>query len=163
MSNKHNVEDMTEQGLSSIMRQVLIAVNFIHSQGIIHRNLIPEHFLVNTKGEIEIKLSGFYCASTFESTDDIMDDIFGSLPYHSPEVVKGEYTIASDLWAVGVMLYLFISGKLPFHGDTQYDIKQRIKSAQLDYESGKLANISAPLKDLLKGLLNTNPKKRFTA
>ena len=81
----------------------------------------------------------------------------------APEVLKGKYGCEVDMWSCGVLLYHLVSGCLPFEGETDQELFDRIK--ECDWEFGMLSfkRVSKECKDLIRRLLKHNPKERYTA
>ena len=94
------------------MKKLFSALNHMHSQGIVHRDIKPENIMV-TK-EDELKLIDFGLSKRNKSMDNKMQTIAGTPYYMAPEVLKGEYDSKCDIWSLGVLLYVFMCGYLPF-------------------------------------------------
>lgn len=147
-----------------VMSQMLRAINYMHGRGVVHRDLKPENFLLATKEPLEtntIKLIDFGL-SKHVTQEEQLSAIVGSSSYVAPEVIAGSYNKAADLWSCGVMLYLMISGQLPFTGTSDRAVLQKIRRG--DYRlSGRLWEpVSSEVKDLIAGLMNIDPSQRLT-
>lgn len=106
------IADTTLADGMRLIVQMLQALSYLHRQGIVHRDVKPNNVLVTPDGTV--KLLDFGLASQVR---EYSTTSAGTLAYMSPEVVSGQQsTRASDLWAVGVMLYEFLAGKHPFDG-----------------------------------------------
>ena len=81
----------------------------------------------------------------------------------APEVLKQNYDYKCDIWSVGVILYILLTGKYPFDSLIKSRIETKIEDGEFDKENIKYKNSSKELKDLLKHLLNTNPTFRYNA
>lgn len=92
-----------------------------------------------------------------------MHGLVGSPFYIAPEVLAGAYNQAADVWSAGVILYILLSGMPPFWGKTKSQIFDAVKAADLRFPSGPWDRISEPAKDLIKGMLCTEPSQRLTA
>ena len=98
------------------------AVNYLHSNGIAHRDLKPENFLFEDKStKAALKLIDFGLSNKlvggFENQRK-MDTLVGSPYFIAPEVLKGSYGPEWDVWSIGVIMYLLLSGRYPFEGET---------------------------------------------
>jgi calcium-dependent protein kinase len=94
------------------MKKLFSALNHMHSQGIVHRDIKPENIMV-TKDD-ELKLIDFGLSKRNKSMDNKMQTIAGTPYYMAPEVLNGEYDSKCDIWSLGVLLYVFMCGYLPF-------------------------------------------------
>ena len=147
------------------MRQILSAVNYCHKSKIIHRDLKPENILIsqrNKKGFNTIKIIDFGTAILFDKKDK---KLAGSIYYLSPEIISKnrKYTEKCDIWSCGIIMYILLSSRPPFNGDTDEDILKKIMRNNIDLEKYPWSVISLEAKDLLKKLLEFDPKKRITA
>jgi calcium-dependent protein kinase len=88
----------------------------------------------------------------------------GTAYYVAPEVMRFEYGPEADMWSVGVIAYLLLSGKVPFHGDTETEILQQVMAGKkIDFESGPWVRVSHQAKDFLKKILERDVGLRHTA
>jgi len=83
----------------------------MHSQGIVHRDIKPENIMLSISGEL--KIIDFGLSKIQEGTKKLKT-IAGTPYYMAPEVLDGKYDSKVDIWSLGVMLYVFMSGYLPF-------------------------------------------------
>lgn len=92
-----------------------------------------------------------------------MHGTVGSPFYIAPEVLAGGYNQAADVWSAGVILYILLSGKPPFWGKTKSKIFDAVRAASLRFQSDPWCGISDSAKELIRGMLNTDPSMRFTS
>ena len=147
------------------MKQILSAVNYCHKSKIIHRDLKPENILIyqrNKKGFNSIKIIDFGTAILFNKKDK---NLAGSIYYLAPEIISKnrKYTEKCDIWSCGIIMYILLTGKPPFNGDSDEEILKKILQNRLDLEKYPWSVISLKAKDLIKKLLETDTKKRITA
>ena len=147
------------------MKQILSAVNYCHKSKIIHRDLKPENILIyqrNKKGFNSIKIIDFGTAILFNKKDK---NLAGSIYYLAPEIISKnrKYTEKCDIWSCGIIMYILLTGKPPFNGDSDEEILKKILQNHLDLEKYPWSVISLKAKDLIKKLLETDIKKRITA
>ena len=147
------------------MNQILSAVCYCHSMNILHRDLKPENILIvkrQKNGYHPIKIIDFGTAKVFkkEKNEHLL---IGSAYYIAPEVLSRNYTELCDLWSCGVIMYILLTGRPPFNGINEEEIMKKIKDGIYDMSRYPWGIISEDAKDLIKGLLQVNPKKRFTA
>ena len=147
------------------MKQILSAVNYCHKSKIIHRDLKPENILIikrNKKGFNTIKIIDFGTAILFNKKDK---NLAGSIYYLAPEIISKnrKYTEKCDIWSCGIIMYILLTGRPPFNGDSDEQILKRIIQNHLDLEKYPWPVISSKAKDLIKKLLESDTKKRITA
>jgi len=82
-----------------------------------------------------------------------MHGVFGTSYYVAPEVIEGTYSEKCDVWSVGVILYILLSGEPPFNGATDEDIVEKIKIGEYVFEGERWDEISAEAKDLISRIL----------
>ncbi|MCH96109.1 calcium-dependent protein kinase 17-like [Trifolium medium] len=104
----------TERAAASLLRTIVQIIHTLHSMGVIHRDLKPENFLLLNKDEnAPLKVTDFGL-SVFFKEGEMFKDIVGSAYYIAPEVLKRRYGQEVDIWSIGVMLYILLSGVPPF-------------------------------------------------
>lgn len=143
-----------------ILIQLLLGVDALHRSMIIHRDLKPDNVFVDA--DDNIKIGDFGCARLLESLTDKAHTCIGTPLYESPEVVKGEdYTLSSDLWSLGVLLYELCTLARPFKHPNRYVLQQIIMSGKYK----PIPKLRAPkeIRAIVDSLLQTNPKDRPTA
>lgn len=138
-----------------IFQQIVSAVMYMHSKNIIHRDLKAENIMFNPKTKrVRIIDFGF---SNGNST--MFQTMCGSLAYCAPEILKRQqYTLSADIWSLGVVLYSMIRCCLPFHGDNQPAVMNKILN-----EEPKYGTMSVITSDLAKQMLVKDPSQRITA
>lgn len=171
-----------------IFRQVLKALSYLHSNGLVHRDVKPENIMLTTEGMV--KVSDFGVACTMEDGQDENEEKanrsnpmtrssssassegswssrtihrHGSPAFQPPEVASGSCAFsgaAMDVWAAGVVLYEMVTGKFPFH-TAGGNIKQLMENINKGIENFP-ANLDPSLISMLQGVLDTDPKKRST-
>ena len=109
------------------MHQLLLAVSYCHSKNVSHRDLKPENILLCDDGSI--RLLDFGTAKDF-SDGKPLSGIFGTYFYMAPEILTKEtYDSKCDLWSVGVVMYLLVSGQLPFNDKNRENLTEQIIAA----------------------------------
>ena len=170
--SKRIKQTFSELQISVIIFQILKGLSYIHSHNIIHRDIKLENIMINDieniliNGKIEqfywIKIIDFGIAK-FTSSNKKEKGMTGTLYYMAPEVIKQNYNYKCDIWSVGIILYILLTGKYPFDSLVKSRIKTKIEDGEFDEENIKYKNSSKELKDLLKHLLNVNPTFRYNA
>eukprot|EP01102_Stenamoeba_stenopodia_P000954 TRINITY_DN10866_c0_g1_i1.p1 TRINITY_DN10866_c0_g1~~TRINITY_DN10866_c0_g1_i1.p1 ORF type:complete len:788 (-),score=154.84 TRINITY_DN10866_c0_g1_i1:93-2456(-) len=138
--------------------EIVVALEYLHSKGIIHRDLKPENILLATGGHI--KLIDFGTAKDISSTDGKprSDSFCGTAEYVSPELLNEKpASPASDLWALGCIIYQLICGRPPFKGKTQYQTFQLVSKGQYAYPE----YFPPKARELIDKLLVLNPENRL--
>lgn len=104
------------------LAEIVEALQYLHGIGIIHRDLKPENILLDESGHIKITDFGTSLILGEEDEESERNSFVGTQDYVSPEVLSGEKesSKSSDLWALGCMVYQFITGTSPFHAETEY-------------------------------------------
>nr|CAB3459088.1 unnamed protein product [Digitaria exilis] len=153
----------TERAAASLLRTIVQIVHSCHSMGVMHRDIKPENFLLLSKAEDSPLKATDFGLSVFFKEGEVFRDIVGSAYYIAPEVLKRRYGPEADIWSIGVMLYIFLAGVPPFWAENENGIFTAILRGQLDLASEPWPHISSGAKDLVKKMLNINPKERLTA
>ncbi|KAB2080600.1 hypothetical protein E1A91_A05G078400v1 [Gossypium mustelinum] len=153
----------TERAAASLLRTVVQIVHTCHSMGVIHRDLKPENFLLLNKDEDSPLKATDFGLSVFYKPGEEFKEIVGSAYYIAPEVLKRKYGPEADIWSIGVMLYIFLSGVPPFWAESENGIFNSILRGHIDFSSDPWPSISPQAKELVKKMLNSDPKQRLTA
>ena len=151
----------TERTISKIMTCLLKAVLFLHHNGIIHRDIKPENIVfVEPNNFNALKLIDFGLSIQQNAKKD--NRRVGTPYYMSPEMVRGNFNYASDVWSIGVILYIMVTGKQPFRGKSKEEVFEKIKKGNYDKNTLNRAKCSKEVKDLIKKMLVTEYSKRIT-
>ncbi|OIW06238.1 hypothetical protein TanjilG_28763 [Lupinus angustifolius] len=153
----------SEREAASIFRQIVNVVHACHFMGVIHRDLKPENFLMVSKNDDAPLKATDFGLSVFIEEGVMYKEIVGSAYYVAPEVLKRNYGKEIDVWSAGVILYILLCGVPPFWAETEKGIFEAILEGELDLDSAPWPSISAAAKDLIRKMLNFDPKKRITA
>ncbi|CAL9163485.1 unnamed protein product [Musa hybrid cultivar] len=153
----------TERAAASLLRTIVQIVHTCHSMGVMHRDLKPENFLLLNKDEDAPLKATDFGLSVFFKQGEVFKDIVGSAYYIAPEVLKRRYGPEADIWSIGVMLYIFLCGVPPFWAESEQGIFNTILRGQIDFTSDPWPNISPGAKDLVRKMLNLDPRQRLTA
>jgi calcium-dependent protein kinase len=154
----------TEAEAAKIMHSLLNAVAHLHSLDIAHRDLKPENIMLSTnEPDSEIKIIDFGLAKKYLGQGSGQNTILGSSYYVAPEVLQNSYGLSCDIWSCGVILYMLLSGKAPFAGNSDAAIYEQILKLNYSTEGPEWVRISEEAKDLIKQLLNPDNKMRITA
>ena len=159
------VSKFDEMKAAFIIKQVLLAINYMHQKNITHRDLKPENILLEhqDKDRLEIKISDFGFSCFFDPKDGL-DLVLGSPLYMAPEIIKGQkYNEKVDIWSIGVITYMLLSGRNPFPGKNKNEVKYLIVSKVVDLTKPYFKNVSTQAKDFIMKCVNKNIEERFSA
>ncbi|KAF3628630.1 Calcium-dependent protein kinase 4 [Capsicum annuum] len=153
----------SEKEAAQLIKTIVGVVEACHSLGVMHRDLKPENFLfLSSQEDAALKATDFGL-SVFYKPGETFSDVVGSPYYVAPEVLCKHYGPESDVWSAGVILYILLSGVPPFWAETDMGIFRQILRGKLDFESEPWPGISDSAKDLIRKILDRNPKRRLTA
>ncbi|KAM7423406.1 hypothetical protein PAMA_011118 [Pampus argenteus] len=152
----------TEKDASTVIKQVLQAVSYLHENSIVHRDLKPENLLYyNTDENAKIMVSDFGLSKTLEH--GVMSTACGTPGYVAPEVLAQKpYSKAVDCWSIGVITYILLCGYPPFFEDNETRLFSKIMRAEYAFHSPYWDDISESAKDFIRNMMEKNPTKRFT-
>ena len=159
------IRNFSEEKVCIIMEQLFSVIRYLHVKGIVHRDLKLENILVEKSdkdNDLVIKLIDFGASSFFKKNLNLSLKI-GTPYYIAPEVLDKSYNYKCDLWSLGVIMYILLSGFPPFDGKTDLEIMAKVKLGKFDFEKKQFDLISQEAKDLIKDLLKLDPKTRLTA
>ncbi|XP_034687435.1 calcium-dependent protein kinase 8-like isoform X2 [Vitis riparia] len=153
----------TERAAAGVMRTIVEVVQICHKHGVMHRDLKPENFLfANKKEAAPLKTIDFGLSVDFKHGERF-SEIVGSPYYMAPEVLKHNYGPEIDIWSAGVILYILLCGIPPFWAETEQGVAQAIIRAVVDFKRDPWPKVSDKAKELVKKMLDPDPKKRLTA
>uniref|UniRef100_A0A4W3JIF2 CaM kinase like vesicle associated n=1 Tax=Callorhinchus milii TaxID=7868 RepID=A0A4W3JIF2_CALMI len=160
----------SERDTSNVVRQVLEAVSYLHSLKIVHRNLKLENLVYfNRLKNSKIVISDFHLAKL---ENGLIKEPCGTPEYLAPEVVgRQKYGRPVDCWAIGVIMYILLSGNPPFYDETDDDdyenhdknLFRKILAGDYEFDSPYWDDISDAAKDLVGRLMEVDQDTRITA
>ena len=159
-------QKFSEQKVAQIIHQIFLAINYMHQLNIVHRDLKPENVLIMQEegqhDKITCKVTDFGFACQFAEKEG-MTEILGTPLYMAPEIVYGEnYDSKVDVWSIGVITYIMLTGAPPFWGKTQNAIYQSIVQKKPTFGKAKKL-LSQEAMDFVMSCLDKDPAKRATA
>lgn len=154
-------KNFTEAESIKIMKQLLLAVSYMHENCILHRDIKPENILFKSIGaQSDIKLIDFGTAMKFSK--NFITESIGTLYYAAPEVLEFKYNEKCDVWSCGVIAYLMLSGTVPFSGKDSDEIKKNIRKFNLEFDPEVWRPYSKSAENFIRKLLCPS-KFRLTA
>ena len=148
-----------EKDICEIMYQLLQALSFIHNQNIIHRDIKPENILFASKKDYStLKLIDFGLSAYMDKCKNVV----GTPYYMAPEMTEGHSYPQSDIWSVGVITFLSLTGKYPFEAKDNQNLFQVIKNKEINLEPLNESECSDEAKDFIIKCLTKDYTKRMT-
>nr|XP_045622511.1 calcium/calmodulin-dependent protein kinase type IV-like [Procambarus clarkii] len=154
---------LPECEVRGLLKQVLRGLAFLHSQSIAHLDIKPQNLvMMGDSPDAGVKLVDFGLSRVIAPGAEIKQ-IMGTPDYVAPEVINFEpVNLYTDMWAVGVLTYVFLTGCTPFGGDTDQETFVNITQAEFDFPEELFSDISEQAKDFICGLLVKKPSDRMT-
>ncbi|ORX92543.1 Pkinase-domain-containing protein [Basidiobolus meristosporus CBS 931.73] len=161
----NHANEYCESKVQEIFKHIVDAVEYLHSKNICHRDLKLENILIqeSSEGALSIKITDLGLAE-FVDNNSTLTTRCGSEEYTAPEVILGQPCngFKADVWSLGVILYTMLVGYLPFSMDGSQSRRSFFyRIANADYRLPRDRTISPEASDLLRILLQSNPKKRL--
>uniref|UniRef100_A0A3Q2XK41 non-specific serine/threonine protein kinase n=2 Tax=Hippocampus comes TaxID=109280 RepID=A0A3Q2XK41_HIPCM len=157
-------ESLSEDEATQFIKQILEGVNYLHSRKIAHFDLKPENIMLLDKNVPlpRIKLIDFGLAHKIETGVEFKN-IFGTPEFVAPEIVNYEpLGLEADMWSIGVITYILLSGASPFLGETKQDTLKNISAINYEFDEEFFYNTSELAKNFISHLLERDKKKRLT-
>mmetsp|Transcript_73149 Transcript_73149/g.122136 ORF Transcript_73149/g.122136 Transcript_73149/m.122136 type:complete len:554 (-) Transcript_73149:316-1977(-) len=156
-----------EQAAATLVQKMLSAVLYCHHKGVVHRDIKLDNFIYENEAEdAELKLIDFGFACEVKPGYEAMWDQIGTPSYMAPELWADhckEYDSSVDMWAMGVVAYMLLSGKRPFHHTDRKEKARMIKQDPVRFVGSEWDKISPEAKDFCSRLMNKEPHKRLSA
>ncbi|XP_060532212.1 serine/threonine-protein kinase 33-like isoform X2 [Cylas formicarius] len=158
----------SEKVSKNIFIQLVNAIWYLHKNDIVHRDVKMDNILIannpdERNDEYYIKLTdfGLSVVKTGVGIESFMTDYCGTVTYMPPEIIEMKtYSELCDVWAIGVILYMMLFGKLPFGGFNEDEIKRKICTEEPHYDK---TGVNSEAIDLLRTILEKDPVQRVTA
>lgn len=175
------VPHYTETMAARHFKQVLMGVHYLHSLGVVHRDLKLDNILLsNNSPNADLKIADFGLSALVRLNEDgydadesskrksysLLHDMWGTKEYFAPEVIDQNYGPQADVWALGCVLFEMLSGAQAFpvkEHDNESKFYGRIIAGQYSFNTSAWKHISEQAKDLVSNLLTVDPKKRLSA
>eukprot|EP00049_Salpingoeca_infusionum_P018636 m.358076 g.358076 ORF g.358076 m.358076 type:complete len:822 (-) comp18031_c0_seq1:182-2647(-) len=156
-----------EAEAQQIFKTLAEVVDYLHSQGVVHRDLKPSNILYANQdySAQNLRIADFGFAKQLTAENGMLMTPCYTANFVAPEVLRKQgYDKACDIWSLGVVLYIILSGRPPFAStmtDTSDDLLQRITRTEPSFEDPAWASVSDDAKDLILRMLHVDPEKRI--
>jgi calcium-dependent protein kinase len=154
---------LSENQVASYIKQIASALSYLHSKNIVHRDIRPEFIVfLNKDPNSCLKIIDFGSCKHFEKNLRELERI-GSPYYMSPEIISHNYNEKCDIWSLGVITYLLLSGSIPFTGNTEAEVLESVLRTKISFEGKRWKKISPEAKDIISKMVLRNSPERLTA
>ncbi|KAJ6643194.1 Myosin light chain kinase, smooth muscle [Pseudolycoriella hygida] len=154
---------LTERDCILFIRQICEGVDYMHNKSVVHLDLKPENIMCHNRTSHQIKIIDFGLAQRI-SADTPVRVLFGTPEFIPPEIINYEpIGFQSDMWSIGVICYVLLSGLSPFMGESDVDTFSNITCADFDFDDDSFDAVSQDAKDFISSLLVHRKEKRLTA
>ncbi|KAG7367774.1 protein kinase family protein [Nitzschia inconspicua] len=156
----------TESQVARIIRQICSALVYCHENHVVHRDIKMENIMFDTKEpDSDVTLIDFGLSTKYIKSPghEKLTDRVGTMYSMSPQVLEGAYNEKADMWAVGVVAYILLTGKRPFDADTDKELAKKIYQGQYSMTGPEWQHVSPHAKTLVRQLLEYVPSQRLSA
>ncbi|XP_054846808.1 serine/threonine-protein kinase 17A [Eublepharis macularius] len=152
-----------EKDIKRLMRQILEGVSFLHHNNVVHLDLKPQNILLTSESPLgDVRIVDFGLSRVMNNGEELRE-IMGTPEYVAPEVLSYDpISTATDMWSVGVLAYVMLTGVSPFLGNSKQETFLNISQMNVNY-SEDFDLISESAVDFIKALLIKRPEERATA
>lgn len=142
-----------------ILQQIIDALEYIHEHKILHRDIKLDNILLTKSGHV--KICDFGISRKMHRNDPVFEHI-GTPAYIAPEIIreKGYTGFGADIWSLGVMTYMALTGNVPFKGNTIEELHQSILTKEVTFS--EKVKLSPEMKRAISGMLVKDPRRRTT-
>ncbi|KAL1006336.1 hypothetical protein UPYG_G00071010 [Umbra pygmaea] len=157
-------EAFTEGDVKRLMTQILEGVHFLHRNNVVHLDLKPQNILLTSNTPLgDIKIVDFGLSRMVSSNQELRE-IMGTPEYVAPEILNYEpISTATDMWSIGVLAYVMLTGISPFLGEDKQETFLNISQTNVSYLEEELEAVDRAAITFIKALLVKEPQDRATA
>ncbi|CAD8089007.1 unnamed protein product [Paramecium primaurelia] len=154
-------EKLSELKVSQIIYNLLNGIQYMHSQGILHRDIKPENLILRQKNNLnDIVIGDFGLADFYKFDGNYLYRRCGTPGYVAPEILRGQpYDYKVDIYSIGVLLYILLSGKRPFVGKNNQQTVKLNEIGDINYDD---IDCSQEALSLMKKMLDSQPENRIS-
>jgi calcium-dependent protein kinase len=157
----------SEHDAAEAMSQMLLAVNYLHNNSIVHGDIKPENFLYDRKDGDHLKLIDFGFSRVWDQSEQHrhVTNSMGTLDYVAPEALEEKKNVCpkSDVWSLGVVAYVLLTGDMPFHAKNNDKLMEEIRKGRYEMKQEVWDSISPDAADFVKSLLRVDVQNRLSA
>ncbi|KAF8979367.1 hypothetical protein BGZ46_005509 [Entomortierella lignicola] len=155
----------TEFNAATIMKEVIEAVEYLHSKNVVHRDLKPENLLYkDDTPDSKLLIVDFGISKTMDTEDQVLTTMCGSYGYAAPEVLlRRGHGKPVDMWSIGVITYTLLCGYAPFQAENDVKLVEEIARCNVVFHDRYWRDVSIEARDFIKCLLRSHPEQRLTA
>ncbi|CAL8382382.1 unnamed protein product [Gadus morhua 'NCC'] len=158
----HESFEHTEPTSVRYMKQILEGMQYVHKQNIVHLDLKPENIVCVDSTDIQVKIIDFGLASKLEP-DKVLKVMHGTPEFMAPEVVNYEPVgLETDMWSIGVICYILLSGESPFQGDNVTETQALVTAARYEFDEESFEDISDEARGFISSLLQKDLRNRLS-
>ncbi|XP_039595853.1 serine/threonine kinase 17a like [Polypterus senegalus] len=159
-----NDEAFTEKDVIRLVRQILSGVAFLHRSNVVHLDLKPQNILLTSSRPLgDIRIVDFGLSRQVDNVKEVRE-ILGTPEYVAPEILSYDpISTATDMWSIGVLTYVMLTGESPFLGDDKQETYLNISQVNVSYSQDVFEGVSNLAVDFIKSLLVKSPRARATA
>ncbi|CAF4921830.1 unnamed protein product, partial [Rotaria sp. Silwood1] len=163
LENLLNRRTYTERDTAIIIRNLVDTLKHLHSRNIAHLDIKPDNIYIDDRHDpIRVQLLGFTNARHLTGTSNVYSD-YGTPAYVAPEIIhRYPVSLNTDMWSIGVLTYLLLSGRTPFSGSNDFETLQNIRNGNWTFDD-RFSNISPDAKDFISRLLIPDQQNRLTS
>lgn len=153
-----------EKEARDVCKILFESIGFCHSKSVAHRDLKPENLLLRAEdNDSDIKIADFGFAKKVLTPNSLTTQC-GTPGYVAPEILEGvPYDTKSDMWSLGVIIYILLGGYPPFIEQNQRELFRKIRKGQYEFHEEYWGSVSDDAKNLISSLLTVDPAKRLSA
>jgi len=162
LNRLQNETTFTEKTAKNYIFQILLAINYLHNKNIVHMDLKPENFMFTVLGGSTLKMIDFGLSQSTKHINK-MNNISGTLEYMAPEAFSRECSPKRDMWSIGIILFVLITGEDAYNEKNEKDTITKIKKGEYNRQRFIEREVSQECISFLDCLLQVDPKKRSSA
>ncbi|XP_067890699.1 serine/threonine-protein kinase 17B-like isoform X2 [Heterodontus francisci] len=157
-------EALSEKDVIRLLRQTLEGVAFLHQRNIVHLDLKPQNILLTSSSPLgDIKIIDFGLSRRVDNVGELRE-ITGTPEYIAPEILNYDpISTETDMWSIGVLAYMMLTGKSPFQGEDKQETFLNISQVNVDYSEEIFEGISKTAIEFIQQLLVKKPEERSNA
>lgn len=156
---------VAEADAAHLAKQMAAAVVYLHASLIVHRDVKPENFMLADRSPLSratIKLIDFGFARHFVLGEH-MQTVVCTPAYVAPEVLAGRYSQTCDIWSLGIVFYVLLSGVPPFHAGTDLEVLEKVKGGQFEFGVPHFASVGNDARELIRSMIHLDAQTRVRA